>query len=209
MAAQETYRIHETTALVLREKSPHKGEHSDIATIKSQPDRLLDLLYKDAERGFRYDTITVKRYALYLAPADARFLEDGEFIGEFARLDNAEKARDALNSYVNPIIKALEAEFGPATYGPPCPYADEHGKTNPYVKLCLGWKGEDTPEIRALLIDNLIANINARRTTGGLILRSEPSFSRSDDYTRIDARLTFEGGIDRTGDREAKGPVFI
>jgi len=98
MAAQETYRIQETSSLVLREQSPHRGQPSDIAIVKSQPDRLLDLLYKDAERGFRYDAVTVKRYVLYLTPTDLKHAEDGKRIGEFARLDLAEMVRDALNA---------------------------------------------------------------------------------------------------------------
>jgi hypothetical protein len=97
MAAQETYRIIETTALVLREHSPHMGSTSDIAIIRSQPDRLLDLLYKDAERGFRYDTIKVKRYNLYLIPENIEHADGSRKIAEFSCLDDAEKVRDALN----------------------------------------------------------------------------------------------------------------
>jgi hypothetical protein len=99
MAAQETYQIKETTSTVLRESGPHYGGHKDLAVIKSQHDRLLDLLYKDAERGYRYDTVTIKRYVVYLAPAEALYPEDsGKRIGEFSRLDMAEMVCDALNA---------------------------------------------------------------------------------------------------------------
>jgi hypothetical protein len=101
MAAQETYRIHETSHTVLRELSPHSRTHSDIALFKgyvNQSDRLLDLLYKDAERGFRYDTVEVKRYVLYLTDVEYEAAQDGKRIGEFSRLDMAEMVRDALNA---------------------------------------------------------------------------------------------------------------
>jgi hypothetical protein len=100
MAAQETYRIHETTSVVLRENDPHKAAPSDIAIVKSksQTARLLDLLYKDAERGFEYDYIKVKRYVLYLTPGHLLDAEDGKRIGEFTRLDMAEMVCDALNA---------------------------------------------------------------------------------------------------------------
>jgi hypothetical protein len=101
MAAQETYQIKETTSLVLREKSPHRGNPSDIAIIKSLPheDRLVYLFYKDAERGYRYDTAKVKRYVVYLAPTGAQYPEDsGKRIGEFSRLDMAEMVCSALNA---------------------------------------------------------------------------------------------------------------
>lgn len=204
MAAQETYRIHETTALVLRESGPHYGGHKDLANIKDQADRLLDLLYKDAERGYRYDTIKVKRYSLIVATAEGERL-----FAEFSRMDDAEKTLEALNGFRDPILEALEAAFGPVTYGPACAYANEDGRTNPYVSLCFGWKGEDTPEIRALLIEHLVADVNERRLTGPVILRCNPYFSSYDGIVTVKARLTFAGGMARTGDREGKGPVFI
>lgn len=98
MAAQETYQIDVTTSTVLRESGPCYGGHKDLAVVKAQHDRLLDLLYKDAERGYRYDTVTVKRYVVYLAPVGAQFLEDGKRIGEFSRLDMAQSVCDALNA---------------------------------------------------------------------------------------------------------------
>lgn len=99
MAAQETYRIEEFTKLILREKSD-RGQYKDVAAVGDQSARLLDLLYKDAKRGFQYDYIEVKRYDLYLTPADFEFAEDGRFIAEFKRRDDAEKARDALNAAI-------------------------------------------------------------------------------------------------------------
>lgn len=98
MAAQETYRILETSSAVLREKSPSLGSPSDIAIIRGQGDRLLDLLYKDAERGYRYDIVKVNRYVLYLTDVKYEHAQDGKRIGEFARLDMAEMVCAALNA---------------------------------------------------------------------------------------------------------------
>jgi hypothetical protein len=98
MAAQETYQILETFSLALREWNPTLRKHSDIAIVKGQSDRLLDLLYKDAERGYRYDIVKVNRYAVYLAPADIASLKDGKRIGEFSRIDAAQTVCDALNA---------------------------------------------------------------------------------------------------------------
>lgn len=99
MAAQETYQIKETASTVLQETvwRPLKATN-DIAVVRSQSDRLLDLFYKDAERGAQYDLVNVKRYVVYLAPADIQFLEDGKRIGEFSRRDMAEMVCDALNA---------------------------------------------------------------------------------------------------------------
>lgn len=98
MAAQETYRIHETTKCVLREWNPTLRKYSDIAIVKSQSDRLLHLIYRDADRGFQYDFVTVKRYVVYLTPVAHEFTVDGRKIGEFSRLEDAEKTCAALNA---------------------------------------------------------------------------------------------------------------
>lgn len=99
MAAQETYQILETSNPVLRETvwRPLKATN-DIAVVRSQPDRLLDLFYKDAERGVQYDIVTVNRYVVYLAPVGADFLQDYKRIGEFSRLDMAQIVCAALNA---------------------------------------------------------------------------------------------------------------
>jgi hypothetical protein len=101
MAAQETYQVQDRAALVLREKAPNRVNHTDLAIIKSRSheDYLVDLLYKGAERGYRYDTVRVNRYVVFLAPAGSRYPEDsGKFIGEFTRLDMAEMVCAALNA---------------------------------------------------------------------------------------------------------------
>jgi hypothetical protein len=106
MAAQETYRIHETISTVLRE-GQGSAPHKDLATVRDQADRLLDLMYKDAARGMRYDLIKVKRYVLYLTPRHLTDAVDGRRIAEFSRLDDAEMARDALNATISPRIDDL------------------------------------------------------------------------------------------------------
>jgi hypothetical protein len=106
------------------------------------------------------------------------------------------------------ILTALEAAFGPATYGPPCPYANEDD-SNPYVVFRMGYRGEDTAEVRASLIEHLIADIRGRRKGGSLILRTEPSFGAFDDTVTASARLTFTGGIAGTGSDEGQEPAYV
>lgn len=222
MAAQETttYRVEQTTRYALTECS--HGKTRDLAHFyrREAAEKALHLAYRAAELGEQFGVTSIKLYNLVFvrvredAPGDANGQQGGpsesfRILAVFSRLDDAEKARDALNANGNPILKALEAAFGPVTYGPPCAYANEEGRTNPYVSLRLGWKGEDAPEVRALLIERLVADINDRRTTGPVILRCDPYFSSYDGIVTVNARLTFAGGMDRTGDREGKGPVFI
>lgn len=105
MAAQETYRIEPKTRYALTENSPAYDRKRDLAIFRDREDaeQALFLPYKATELNQQFTIEAIKRYLLQLVtttPGDYRNAPQDSYrtLAEFPRLDDAEKARDALNA---------------------------------------------------------------------------------------------------------------
>jgi hypothetical protein len=102
-----TYHIEETSTEILRQTGVNGS--GDVAIIRGgkYTDRMLNLFYKDAAPGERFDIVKAKRYGLYqvklpdgVEPTEFNIQDFGvsSLVSTFTRKDEAEKACDLLNA---------------------------------------------------------------------------------------------------------------